>query len=239
MSDQEHIEEEREDLFSFLRMYENMQPAFQTNTRQSGLSENLLYNHYLMPRNLLVNRPINQAIMNHFINPHTQLICVRRAFIGINCVTGLGVRVNNHNQRRITLLNGVEYPTNVDVYLIIPQIQGVTIRGPSRILHNASEFTHFALSYVKEWKIVHDSTRQIVSEQQNECSICIESNPTTRFVKTNCQHEYCVDCMKLHIQSYRNKTTKIVCPMCRSELNKIFVTEIDMQILLQDFINAL
>lgn len=251
----DQINEENEELLSFLKMYENMRPAFQGFEESRGRSqstifrrvseedsyenqtiarphENILYNLYLMPRDFLLNRPINQTIYRHFINPATQLVCTRRVFTGYNCVTALGVQ---NNSQSITLLHGVEYPTNVDVYILIPQIPEVTIRGPPGVFQGIVPL-RLASSYVKEWKIVHDLTRPADAEQQYECSICIESKPATQFAKTNCQHEYCVDCIKSYVQSRRENPTKVVCPMCRSELSEIIVSHVDTCASLQDFI---
>jgi len=254
ITQQDQINEENEELLSFLQMYENARPAFQGFEESRGHSqstifrrvsdgdsyetptiarphENILYNLYLMPRDFLLNTPISQTILRHFINPETQLVCARRVFTGYNCVTALGVQ---NNTQSITLLHGVEYPTNVDVYILIPQIPEVTIRGPPRLFQGI-----VASSYVKEWKIVHDLTRQVDPEQQYECVICIESKPATQFAKTNCQHEYCVDCIKSYVQSRREKTANVVCPMCRSELSEINVSHGDTCASLQDFIRLL
>jgi hypothetical protein len=285
---QDQINEENEELLSFLQMYENALPAFQGFEESRGHSqstifrrvsegdsyvnqtiarphENILYNLYLMPREFLLNRPIpystpfsrqsentqipystpfsrqsgntqiSQTILRHFINPATQLVCTRRVFTGYNCVTALGVQ---NNTQSITLLHGVEYPTNVDVYILIPQIPEVTIRGSPRVFQGIQPL-RLASSYVKEWKIVHDLTRQVDPEQQYECVICIESKPATQFAKTNCQHEYCVDCIKSYVQSRREKTANVVCPMCRSELSEINVSHGDTCASLQDFIRLL
>ena len=212
--------------------------------------ENILYNLYLMPREFLLNTQIpystpfsrqsgntqiSQTILRHFINPATQLVCTRRVFTGYNCVTALGVQ---NNTQSITLLHGVEYPTNVDVYILIPQIPEVTIRGPPRLFQGIVPL-RLASSYVKEWKIVHDLTRPADPEQQYECVICIESKPATQFAKTNCQHEYCVDCIKLYVQSRRETHANVLCPMCRSELSEIIVSHVETCSSLQDFIRLL
>jgi hypothetical protein len=232
-----------------------------------------LYNFYELPSNLMSNPPINRAIIEHFIHPETQNIMVRTIGPGVSIAL---VRRLSNDRNRVEVLNGVPYPTNEEMFLIVPQIPGVTILDVDRqyddILEENSEqrvderrraYTQrvierqrmydsplaypqpqqsrrrLAVSYVKEWQIVLDLSSHADLSHEDECAICIESKPISQFAKTNCNHEYCVDCVKSHVQANRHNTTKIVCPLCRTDLNGLSIKDVDIHTNLQDFIISL
>jgi hypothetical protein len=58
-----------------------------------------------------------------------------------------------------------------------------------------------------------------------ECSICYEEVPKNLFVKINCGHQFCKDCMKQHIQNSLNPT----CAFCRTEMTNLELSSQEMR----------
>ena len=222
-----YYEHEHQQMIQFLREYEHVHPSMHSRqlTERGSL---LLYKMYLLPRDLMSNPRTRCAIIDHFIHPVTRHVRARRLISGESYYVALGVLIDN--RRRCVILSSGEYPINRDVYLIIPQIQGVTISETYELYYTRRRL---ASSYVKEWKVI---LGDIMLPIEQECVICMETKAITHFTKTNCLHEYCVDCMKSHIQSNKYSTTKIVCPMCRSDLHEICVNDVNTYSTLQDFI---
>jgi hypothetical protein len=52
--------------------------------------------------------------------------------------------------------------------------------------------------------------------KMNECIICLEEKNKNTFVKLNCSHDYCKECIIKTIKS--DKRTKPCCPLCREEI---------------------
>ena len=52
-----------------------------------------------------------------------------------------------------------------------------------------------------------------------ECNICYESKKKPEFIKLNCGHEFCKDCIKQSLQNVRTEQPQ--CAFCRSEIKKM------------------
>jgi len=56
-----------------------------------------------------------------------------------------------------------------------------------------------------------------------ECNICYESYEKKNFIKLNCSHEFCKECIK---KCLKNETKEIpCCAFCRSEINQLEMCE--------------
>jgi hypothetical protein len=64
-----------------------------------------------------------------------------------------------------------------------------------------------------------------------ECQICYNTKTKCRFVKLNCQHEYCAPCI-IQTMNNTNQYKEPCCPFCRSIMTEFIVSsEEDFQIL--------
>lgn len=59
--------------------------------------------------------------------------------------------------------------------------------------------------------------------KQNECFICYEDYSSKNFVKLNCNHEFCKDCIKEQIKS--TITENVCCALCRNIVNNIEIRD--------------
>lgn len=82
--------------------------------------------------------------------------------------------------------------------------------------------------YLKEMSVVMDLTTSVEQEQdieksveKIECPLCYDECDFKNVIQTNCEHNYCLDCMKNFATSIKDKTTKPTCPLCRTEIKEL------------------
>jgi hypothetical protein len=115
-----------EELFKFVRTYENRRGNFITRMRETGV----VYKFYELPRDVrLRSTPLlNREIIGHFTYPKTNNMRIRR--IGKTDLIALCVLAKNENGMYIhqpRILESMPYPRNERIYLIVPQLPGITI----------------------------------------------------------------------------------------------------------------
>lgn len=229
-------------LLEFLATFQN----FRMSHRWVISQDEPVYHSYELPRNLMEIPQVNQGILRHFIHPMTRTVQI--CPINRDDITGLAIATPNGG---IRILSNEPYPINEPVYLVIPQLPGITIRDEEEEAWLASVNTavnaianavpnvprrRIASSYVKEWQITLDVSSSTGDKLDDVCMVCLDEKPATRFAKTNCGHEYCVDCVKAHVNANKFNTTQIACPMCRTDLSEIVLCDVDTHSDLQEFI---
>lgn len=55
-----------------------------------------------------------------------------------------------------------------------------------------------------------------------ECPVCLDSLQYDNIQKTNCNHEFCKDCLTNTIKSFVNRINNAKCPLCRSNIEFIY-----------------
>lgn len=181
------------------------------------------YACYKLPRGIFTNP---HAIVHQFIHPVTRHVVPLEVPGFAPHIIGLCIVVNS----KLKLLHDQEYPTGKDIFLSVPLIPGInkpTFLAP-RVVSN----------FVKEWDITLDLTCN-TCETETECAICFDVKSLTLVAKTNCDHEYCIGCVKNFIQSNKDKTSKLTCPLCRTELRELLVVNPEEHSSLCNYIVAL
>lgn len=64
----------------------------------------------------------------------------------------------------------------------------------------------------------------------SECSICYSDIIHSNFVLTNCNHIYCIHCIKQCMQLSRDTITTIRCPFCRQNIQTMMIPIEDNEI---------
>jgi len=85
-----------------------------------------------------------------------------------------------------------------------------------QIIRSISESTQFNKKFHIKTKI---SEKQDDLHEKCECSICYDEHEKQNFIKLNCGHEFCKDCIKQSLQNEIKKTP--CCAFCRADI-KIF-----------------
>ena len=93
-------------------------------------------------------------------------------------------------------------------------------------------FRHFINSVYEEAiqnRKFNIQTNVVECSQTNtcECDICYESKLKPEFVRLNCGHEFCKDCIKQSLKNVR--TTNPQCAFCRSEIVNMELTSQDIR----------
>lgn len=58
--------------------------------------------------------------------------------------------------------------------------------------------------------------------EHKECPVCLDSLQYDNIQKTNCNHEFCKDCLTNTIKSFVNRRNNAKCPLCRSNIEFIY-----------------
>ena len=75
-------------------------------------------------------------------------------------------------------------------------------------------------AYSRDYGIIVQQKTTLSTISLESCVICYEDYPANNFVKTNCQHSFCQNCVIETIQILpENK--KLSCAMCRSNINHL------------------
>jgi hypothetical protein len=87
------------------------------------------------------------------------------------------------------------------------------------------------ISVIEEEKVNHNIDIVLLQEtdsnQIKECDICYETYSKNEFIKINCRHELCKNCIKRLIIKNKNKSS---CPFCREKICKITVKTQEIRI---------
>lgn len=102
------------------------------------------------------------------------------------------------------------------------------------IVFNPSFYPFSLNHFTGEYQTVR-RTAKIIVEQRNEenekqdCPICfVELNQDTNCIKTNCKHTCCYDCI-IKIVNNTKKNKNIVCFMCRTVVDEIYVSNSEIK----------
>jgi len=63
---------------------------------------------------------------------------------------------------------------------------------------------------------------EYINTDECECNICYDSKEKQTFIKFNCSHEFCKDCVKQTLKNVR--TEKPQCALCRAEIKNMELT---------------
>jgi len=74
---------------------------------------------------------------------------------------------------------------------------------------------------------IDDKFVENASAVANECSICWDKKESGKFVKLNCNHEFCNDCIVKTLAA--NKHRAPCCALCRADINNITSRNVDVQ----------
>ena len=208
---------------NYVSLYRNVRPVYQ-HVNSRGILHNV-YNIFHPSGSFqtsMRNEP-TQYIPQFFMHPETNHIIV--IHIGNDHLIALAVSNPNSNYR---LLYGRELPANTDIYIVIPQIP----------IHEFTEVTPFIT--VRDSAVI-ESIRNIVvqvkepdmnvslddSVKERDCIICMETFSKNTFASFQCNHEYCVKCIKKDIRTKCAKNQAFNCPLCRANVTHIIVQTVE------------
>jgi len=197
-------------ILNFVERYNNFLPLMvQTYPYFNNLVSHgaIPYNVYELPRGDLqrMHSERQAAVNDMFLNPETNL--ARLIYIHNQNAPQMFIGLGYPSNSGIHLLIDEPYPENGPLYLIMPNLE----RFESPVLR-----PKLVSDYVKNWNVILDLTNIQGVSTEVECVICADTKPLCRIAKTECGHEYCVDCVKSDIRENKDKTKKPMCPLCRT-----------------------
>ena len=93
----------------------------------------------------------------------------------------------------------------------MPQIIQMIFIELTRIINE--ELASFNTKFHIKTKI---SEKKDDLHEKCECNICYDEHEKQKFIKLDCGHEFCKDCIKQTLQNERRKTP--CCPFCRADI---------------------
>jgi len=122
--------------------------------------------------------------------------------------------INSLSYNQITL-----YSEHIHQFLINHNIH--TNWTPSSISTILLSTRIFAI----DLKIVNDSDTLACPDN---CAVCLDSISTNKYCKLLCNHYFCSPCILKYIeQLYKNNRDHPICPLCRSDITDIVITNSD------------
>ena len=197
-----------------------------TISQNSFVYPSSLTNNNLLNRILMANLLMNELILNE----QEQIDYVDAIFnviSNMNTINQINITNNQYNQYNQGNQGNQGNQDNEDEAM--PAL--VDISDPLvQALVETQNHTHFVEDSERKFNI---NAELLVSTdlEETECQICYDSNPKNRFVKLNCNHEYCAPCI---IQTMNNTSQyrEPCCAFCRANMTSFRIgSEEDYQIL--------
>lgn len=122
-------------------------------------------------------------------------------------------------QRRIEEADLYEHIGN---YISLNDLQTNVVISHDYIPFDENDAVQYLIDVESRPKIITNNVKWIVVKEipcltSNECVICYETFPTSKFAQMDCEHVFCINCTKKLTKS----TKEIMCALCRSPINNI------------------
>ena len=195
-----------------------------TITENSFIYPSTLSNNHLLNRILMANVLMNEVIVNE--NEATDFLNF------VNIVNNIHNNNNNNSNNNSDIIN-IDDDDDDDE---MPELSPINDPLAQALVATQAQ-THFVEDSCRKFAI---NAQLVVSEDleelEVECQICYDSKAKNRFVKLNCNHEYCAPCI-IQIMNNTSQYKEPCCAFCRATMTNFTVSsEEDLQIL-QERIN--
>lgn len=77
------------------------------------------------------------------------------------------------------------------------------------------------LSRIKKNTIETEFIQDNNDENPEDCTICYEETNSKMFVKLDCDHKFCNNCMKALLKTCQTNDKKVLCALCRNQITKM------------------
>jgi hypothetical protein len=75
--------------------------------------------------------------------------------------------------------------------------------------------------------------------KEDECCICFQKMDIKKFIKTNCNHEYCFECIPKIIKNNKNSGKDVCCPLCRTVINEVTFKDLELFYIMNEINNPI
>jgi hypothetical protein len=143
----------------------------------------------------------------------------------------------------LTQLRNVNYREEIEPqFYDIPNIERMVMRElflyifSNNFVNRQEERDNikFNINVITKTSVKNENKNENKNEENIMCNICWDEKEKNKFVKFNCNHEFCKDCI---VTSFRSEERNApCCALCRSEINTITCTNEDIRSELAEFI---
>ena len=148
---------------------------------------------------------------------------------GFTCIEKITTYIFNLNDESNYLFNDPNFQSN-NFYTMInnARLIDLTIVQPSNPIS-----TKFKIDSVLD--LTDDNEGKLICD--TECDICYESKMQNEFVKLNCSHSFCGECIETTLKTCTIKTGPR-CALCRESINRILSKDVNINTSLAGYIVA-
>lgn len=111
----------------------------------------------------------------------------------------------------------------MDDFIELPELT----EEDERILDQIINRMYFSLDRYFESCVDQEKNHFTFLEKEFEimtnCPICYDCENTSIYVKTNCNHSFCVPCMKTML----DRNHSLDCPMCRCKITQLITNDVN------------
>lgn len=181
----------------------------------------------IINNNINTSRTIVENILNEWLSDKSDIL-LKAIFCNIRIIkysyyysrSDIVDIIKNYVMNKLYFLRLYEYRNNQNTV----QNARLTILIPYTVINTLK-----ALYNILSIQIIMAKSK--LKYNDKECPICLDSLEYGTIQKTNCNHEYCKDCLTRTIKEFANRRNKAKCPLCRSDIeiiyqNKKFINKI-------------
>jgi len=119
--------------------------------------------------------------------------------------------IKNYITNKLYFLRLSEYRNTVDTI----QNARITIIIPYIVINTLRDL-YKSLSI----KVIMSKLK--LQHSDKDCPICLDALEYDNIQKTNCNHEFCKDCLTQTFKGFANRRNNAICPLCRSNIEFIY-----------------
>jgi len=119
--------------------------------------------------------------------------------------------IKNYVMNKLYFLRLSEYRNTVNTV----QNARITIIIPYTVINTLRDL-------YKSLSIKTIMVKSKIQHSDKDCPICLDELEYDNIQKTNCNHEFCKDCLTKTIKGFANRRNYAKCPLCRSNIEIIY-----------------
>ena len=178
------------------------------------------YINEIITNNAYTSRTIVETLINEWLLDKSDML-LKAILASLHILTYRYNYTRVHIEESIhNYINDRIYELRLEQYRIIRNrnmlaSNTITVLIPYRLVTTLREL--YNALYIKI--ITLKSKLQV---ENKECPVCLENLQYNNIQKTNCNHEFCKECLTNTIKSYGNRRNNAKCPLCRSNIELIY-----------------
>lgn len=175
----------------------------------------------IINNNINTSRTIVENIVNEWLSDKSDIL-LKAIFCNIRIIkysyyysrSDIIDIIKNYVMNKLYFLRLYEYRNNQNIVQTVQHAR-ITILIPYYVINTLKDL-------YKSLSIKVIMVKSKIQHTDKECPICLDSLEYDNIQKTNCNHEYCKECLTNTIKGFANRRNNAKCPLCRSNIEIIY-----------------